>query len=270
MSNVNHKKAIENLLNEHGINFISTTRKASKRGGGAAIAWKHNEIRIKKLNVSIPPGLEVVWALYRPDKSFKDFNKVLLCSFYSPPLAGKKSSLVSHTSEEVQRFLSLNPGGGIVLSGDANSLDVDSLLKADSSLVQIVKIPTRKDKTLDIFVTNLQAYYQEPFSIPPLLPDNPQTAHPSDHLGVLVLPVNSMSKRQNQSKIINIRHFPQSKLDVFGQIMSTQNWSFLNPKLTSTQLVSLFQYYTSEITDSIFPETKVKVSEDDKPYFTEK
>ena len=67
----------------------------------------------------------------------------------------------------MQRFLSLNPGGGIVLSGDANSLDVDSLLEADSSLVQIVKIPTRKDKTLDIFVTNLQAYYQEPVSIPP-------------------------------------------------------------------------------------------------------
>ena len=83
-------------------------------------------------------------------------EKILLCCFYSPPFAGKNQLLVSHISDEVQKFLSHNPdSGGVVLSGDMNLMDLDTILTMDSSLRQIVTVPTRKDKILDVVVTNL-------------------------------------------------------------------------------------------------------------------
>ena len=146
-------------------------------------------------------GIEVVWAIFRPISPSKSLKKILLCSFYSPPLAGKNAKLVDHLTDEVQKFLALNPDGGIIVSGDANLLDIDALLEADSSLKQIVKVPTRKDKTLDIVVTNLGKYFKPPMSIPPLNPDDPQTAHPGDHLVLLVLPVSNQMGLRNETQV---------------------------------------------------------------------
>ena len=67
-------------------------------------------------------------------------------------------------------------------------LDLNALLNIDCSLRQIVPFPTRGDRTLDIVVTNMSSLYGVPEPLPPLQPDDPAHAEPSDHAGVLVFP----------------------------------------------------------------------------------
>ena len=113
IQNNEHKKKIENLLEMHQISYISTPRKGQKRGGGAAIAWKNEEIVVKKLNIQIPKKLEVVWAVTKLRKAVADIKQIVLCSFYSPPKAGKNYELINHISDEVHQILRNDPSAGL-------------------------------------------------------------------------------------------------------------------------------------------------------------
>ena len=128
--------------------------------------------------------------------------------------------LVAHITHEVESFLSSNPDGGVIVSGDMNFLDLGALLETDASLKQVVKVPTRKDKTLDIVVTNLKKYYLSPIAILPLQPDDPAHAHPSDHSGILVLPLQQQRSLLKNQRVLKIHRFPESKMNLFGQIIS--------------------------------------------------
>ena len=66
-----------------------------------------------------------------------------------------------------------------------------------------------------------------------------------------------------------IRPLPESKQITFGQILANQTWDFLDPSLNPTQLVDVFEYYTSEIINVTFPLKQVTIQQSDKPYFTE-
>ena len=61
------------------------------------------------------------------------------------------------------------------------------LCNIDSSLKQVVKKPTRKKNILDVILTNLHSFYQEPEIIPAIEPDVIGKGEPSDHSGVLMI-----------------------------------------------------------------------------------
>ena len=67
--NILHSNKVEEALDIHGIQYISTPRK-NKRGGGAAITLiSDSPFYLTKLDASVPPGeenLEVCWGLLKP------------------------------------------------------------------------------------------------------------------------------------------------------------------------------------------------------------
>ena len=228
--NPEHKKRIETLLEMHGIDYLSTTRKGLKRGGGAAIAWKRDEIVVKKLNVHIPCGLEVVWVVAKLKGKPSDIRQIFLCSFYSPPKSGKNFNLINHISDEVQKLLGTDPQAGLIISGDINHLDLKSLVGIESSLKQTVTFPTRKDNILDVIVTNLDQHYDAPQPLFPLLPDDPAHAEPSDHNGVICHPLPVAQKTTERNKVqIKIRRFPDSKLNLCESSSSDDSLFFDAP-----------------------------------------
>ena len=88
----------------------------------------------------------------------------------------------------LQSLLVLHRNAGIIISGDKNEIDVSELLLIDPSLRQLVNKPTRGNNILDVILTNLGRYYCEPVIIPPVNPDNPARAVPSDHMGIIAKP----------------------------------------------------------------------------------
>ena len=213
-----HKQKIEELLELHDISYISTARPGAKRGGGAAIVARHDKFHVSKLNIDIPKPLEIVWALLRPkDEIVGNISKIIICSFYSPPRSRKKTALLDHIAVTINKLKTDHPKAAIIIAGDKNDLNEKEILMISPALKQIVLQPTRKDKTLTIVITDLHRFYQEPRVIPPVPVDSGEDGVPSDHQGVLVIPLQSSeSALRNTKKIKIVRPIPQSSLDKFS------------------------------------------------------
>ena len=268
--NLDHKKHIEEVFEMKGMKYFSTARPGLKRGGGAAITVKSDKFNISKLNIEIPTPLEVVWGLLRPKILTGSVSKIILCSFYSPPNSRKKGALIDHMAITVNKLKVLHPKASFIIAGDKNDLNEKDIVSICPSFKQIVLKPTRKSKTLTIVVTDLDRLLQEPIIIPPVPVDNAAAGVPSDHQGVLVLPVNKLSKKNPTHKTISVRPIKESALVSFGQQIVLEDWQCLSSEMSVTNLVEKFQERCCSLVEKHFPLKTVRVSTFDLPFFDER
>ena len=166
--NKKHQQKIEEMFEMCGIRYISTSRPGTQRGGGAAIAVWTKKFTISKLNIAIPKSAEVVWGLLKPKVMTGNISTIIVCCFYSPPRLRKNSRLIDHLTVTLHSLLSIHSGAGVIISGDRNSIEIPALLSIDPTLRQVVKVPTRGLRTLDVIITNMSRYYHELITIPPI------------------------------------------------------------------------------------------------------
>ena len=172
-----------------GLNYISTPRPGTRRGGGAAIVVNTEFYSISKLNVLIPGNLEIVWGLLRPTEVTGKITKIILCCFYCPPKSTRKSALIEHMTLTLQSLRSTFQNSGVIISGDRNDLSIDRLRSIDPLLKQTVLKGTRGPNILTVVLTDLETFYEEPVIVPPIEVDNPSKGGVlSDHNGVVVAP----------------------------------------------------------------------------------
>ena len=265
-----HQRRIEEMLEMGGISYMSTPRPGAKRGGGAGIAYNPKNFSVSKLNIPIPKPLEVCWALMRPIEPTGDIRKIILCSFYSPPNSKKNNLLVDHISVTYHSLKIQHPNAAALISGDKNSLDEKNILALNPNFRQIVSKNTRNDKILTIVITDLQGFYHVPMIIPPVPVDIPGQGVPSDHNGVMAVPLTTAnSQRSSVPKKVKVRPLPDSLVSKFGCLLVQEDWSFLDSELSSTEMVDLFEKYTSQLIENTFPEKQVTISDRDLPYMTE-
>ena len=269
--NKKHQEKIEKMFEISGIKYISTPRPGTKRGGGAAIAVRTQNFTISKLNIAIPKSAEVVWGLLKPKTITGNISTIIVCTFYSPPRLRKNNGLIDHLTVTLHSLLSIHSGAGVIISGDRNSIEISALLSIDPTLQQIVKVPTRGLRTLDVIITNLSRYYHDPVVIPPIIPDNPGAGVPSDHSGILATPNTNSTQVTRRTRITkNIQPLPESLFHPFEQKITTQLQKFVISQNSSTDSVQQFQDTLKSMVDDTFPKREIKICSDDKPYFTEK
>ena len=267
--NINHQHRLEELLHMKNVNYISTPRPGTKRGGGTAIAVSTDKFIVTKLNIHIPKPLEIVWALLKP-KSLNGISKIILCSFYSPPNSRKISELIDHMSSTLQSLQTLHPGAKVIIAGDRNQIKDQRLLSIHPFLRLIVTKPTRNTKLLNIVLTDLHNLYQEPLIIPPVSVDPDKTGCVSDHFGVLAIPINNNSSHKSVARISKtVRPIPQSSLNAFGQAFTLTDWSFLNSPTTSSDMVKLYQDFTCNMVDHFLPQKTVTITNFDQPWMND-
>jgi hypothetical protein len=250
--------------------YFSTARPGTKRGGGAAVTARGNRFYVSKLNIESPKPLEIVWALLRPKVILGDVSKIIICSFYSPPNSKKKSALIDHMAININKLKIMHPKAFFIIAGDKNDLNESEILSISPAFRQIVLKPTRKNKTLTVVITDLHRFFQEPFIIPPVPVDDGAAGVPSDHLGVLVLPLNNNSTKLRTKKTITVRPIKDSALEKFGQTIVQETWSFLQQPMGPTELVEEFQNFSSTLVDHFFPLKNVLVSSYDQPFFNDR
>ena len=85
-----------------------------------------------------------------------------------------------------------------LISGDTNELKFDSTLHLDSKLKQCVDQQTRfnPDAMLDPIITDLHKFYQTPVCGSPLEVDDGKTGENSDHMMVLMAPLDSVNNKK--------------------------------------------------------------------------
>ena len=238
-----HREKIEELFELKGFQYISTPRFGNKRGGGAAILVDTEKYSISKLSVPNPKKLEIVWGLLKPKFICGRISKIIVCSFYCPPKSKKKTALLEHMTLTLQSLKTTFPTAAVLVSGDRNDLKIDGLLSIDNSLKQIVQKPTRGCKTLTVLLTDIGNLYGEPDIVPPVDVDDPEKGGvPSDHLGVVATPLSDHSKPEIRQKIIRtIRPITETSLRSLGQVITQENWQFMEPDKNPTDLTNLFE-----------------------------
>ena len=91
--NKKHQYSIEEMLEMKNINYISSPRPGSKRGGGVAIAFSRENFQVSKLNIDVPKPLECLFALVKPNTTVGKMRKIIAICFYCPPRSKAKRAV---------------------------------------------------------------------------------------------------------------------------------------------------------------------------------
>ena len=188
-------------------------------------------------------------------------------TFYCPPNSRKKEKLTTHIITNAHVLLSKYPNSGMYLGEDKNSLNLAPILQGLPRCRQIVTKNTHDNKCLDVLITNLHTLYQVPIIYPPLQPDCPTRAKPSDHLVPVAYPITGGTgavTRQYQVK--TVRPLPDSGMREIGEWLARKEWEEMGATEDPNKILEIFEEHINTKIHSIFPEKSFKVSNQDLPF----
>ena len=147
----------------------------------------------------------------------------------------------------------------LIVAGNFNCLCINSF-KKHFRLKQIVKKPTRKNAILDIVLTNLHQYYDEPHSFPPL--------GLSDH-NTFKVEARVRESGQNSTKFMLERDSRASRKAGLGRHLSAIDWPPLFSSLDCcADMLNVFYKVLRTRLDLLMPVNKVRVNTSDVPWMT--
>ena len=127
-------------------------------------------------------------------------------------------------------------------------------------LSQIVKVPTRKNATLDLVLTNLKLHYENPQAFP--------TFGLSDHNVILTSP-KAREKAANMTKTVLRRDLRPSRKEKLGRYLSSVDWQVLFTGLQSCEeLFGAFHEVLCTGLDLLMPVKRVRINTGDAPCIT--
>ena len=150
-----------------GYNVIWRHR-SSEDHGGVCLYIKEGFSRYKKLEeLSCCNDHEILWVQLQPHRLPRGFSYLIVAALYHPHWSGTENdSMRDHLFQSLSLTESKYPNCALIVADDFNRLDGNSI-KKHFRLKQIVKKPTRKNATLDLVMTNLHDYYDDPCHFPP-------------------------------------------------------------------------------------------------------
>ena len=238
----------------------------NRRGGGAAITLiRDSPFILSKLNISpssqttSSAPLETCWGLLRPKAPTGHIKNIIVCAFYLPPYSKSKSALVDHISLTYFSLKAEHPDSAFICGGDKNDLNVQMLLDIDPSFRQIVSQPTYKQSVLDVIVTDIGQFYDEPVIRPPVKPDNPALGSPSDHKIVFAKTKSSSSQPvQRVTRIRHVRPLPDSAMAGFASWVQHESWRFVYDGADVSDMVERFNFIVGQNLDYFCPTKSVR------------
>ena len=272
------EKPLDQIINLPNHTVISNPHQRKGVGGRPALIVNHSKYHVRNLTqslIEIPWGVEATWALISPKNVTSDskIKRIAMCSVYSKPDSRKKSLLLDHVNV-AYNIISSKYGKGLhfIIAGDTNDLKLDNILNISPNLKQLVSGATRLSPPamLDPIISTLGRYYQLPVCLPPLDPDPESNGSPSDHLIVLMKPLNSINNKPARVfKEVTVRPLTTSGLEKFKVWIQSQDWAdIINLKSVDDKADALHSMVLSRL-DEFCPEKKRKLSSDDCPWFTE-
>ena len=159
------------------------------------------------------------------------------------------------------------PEAWFLFLGDFNCYKPDQLFSLSPQLRQLVHYNTYGDKVLDLIVTDMHTWYHPPVPSDHLLPNLPDEASPSDHLGNLLIPraVTGIVASRVYRKI-TVRPLSSSQIDALGRQISLEQWEELKAATDVDDQLEIFTNTVFTMLNAVAPEKEVKISLDDPPW----
>ena len=129
-------------------------------------------------------------------------------------------------------------------------------------LKQIVKIPTRKEATLDLIITNIHKYYNSPQGFPAF--------GLSDHNTIAAFPKH-LSQRINTKNVVTKRGKRTSRKAEMGRYLAAIDWSSLFASLdTCEDMWNVFHAVVQSGLDILMPIKQIRIHPDDAPWMNQR
>ena len=265
-------KPLDSVIDLENFKIISSVHQRKGKGGRPAIFVNTNKYEVENLtntSVSIPWGVEIVWAALTPKNvtNSSEVQKIIVASIYSKPNSKKKTILLDHIAQVYNLFCTkYKKGLHWLLCGDTNDLRLDPILALSPNLKQCVQNFTRQNppRILDPIITTMSKYYQIPKVVPPLDPDPEKRGKPSDHMMVIFTPINNIeNKCVKRSKEIIFRPINTEGVNKMRTWLISENWhqvlkqpcANLKADISQNILVSKFNEYFPEKRKAITSKT---------------
>ena len=158
-----------------------------------------------------------------------------------------------------------------IIAGDTNRLNLSPILNLSPSLKQVVQTATRLNPPviLDPIITTMKKLYQPPVTKPPLNNDEDKQGKPSDHLVVVMYPINAqLGCPPRQTRIVECRPLPQSGINKMGEWIQKQTWNEIYQCNNANQKAEMLQSMLLRKLDEFLPVKSTKFTSDDKPWAT--
>ena len=107
-------------------------------------------------------------------------------------------------------------------------------------------------------------WYQTPECLAPLEADIGSGGKPSDHLPVIMSPIDMINNKPARAeRIVKVRPMKQTGIDLFGHWLKNQDWNEMYNADTVDEKVEIFHNSLLEKVDEFLPEKTRKISNDD-------
>ena len=270
-------QSLSQFLDLADYRVFTNVKQREFKGGKPAILIKTEKYHVKPLcpeTITVPVGVEAVWALISPKirNPSSKIQHIAVCSiYYRGPKSTKRKELFDHIAESYN-ILMAKYGSNLqfIIAGDTNRLNLSPILSLSPNLKQVVKVPTRlnPDAILDPIITTMWKLYCEPVTRPPILSDD-ENGKPSDHLVVLMRPISSILEcPPRQYVTVEYRPLTDSGMVEYGQWLGEQTWGRLYAETDCHKKAEVLQEMLMEKFYAIFPKKSMKISPEDKPWFS--
>ena len=261
-----YQREVERLFEIEGLRMVSNPRRY-RRGGGVCILADITAVSITPLDVQTG-NLEIVWALVKPLET-DQIKEIITFSFYLPPKSKSKGKMTDHIVTTLHQLLTTFPQAGIMGGGDRNDWNVSPVLAAIPHLLNLQQLPTLNGKNLDIFLSNMGAFYSTPVIVAPVQPDDPARGKPGDHSVPVIYPLNTKTLKQTKEyRLRTSRPLPESGINAFGRLIIYEEWETVQMEDDPSIQDEALQTLLTEMLDKTCPQKIVKVRTEDKPYIT--
>ena len=189
---------LQNHIHDHvididGYNLIRRDRINGQHGG--VCMYIKDSIRFELLETISNEQFEVLWVNLNLPKLPRGYNNLVIGTVYL--------AMLNYIMNCLSMLESLFSNCAFIILGDFNRLNI-SQLKSNYGLRQLVNFPTRGRNTLDLVLTNLHEYYDQPSKYAPF--------GFSDHMSVELKPKNRIQFQSAQRIKI--------KKGTFGQVLA--------------------------------------------------
>ena len=167
-----------------------------------------------------------------------------------------RGDLLEFLGDTCEQITSMDPNNIIVIGGDLNELKYKDLL-TQASLAQLVKEPTRKNKILDVFITNKLYLWSKTKVI--------KSAVRTDHQMVLACPKDHVKADCYTKAFRDVReHY---KIKMF-KLLEEYKWSSVLSTQCIQEKVQNFQFALMQMYNDCFPVKTVLMSSRDPPFMS--
>ncbi|XP_028416439.1 uncharacterized protein LOC114540505 [Dendronephthya gigantea] len=232
----------DNVVNIEGYNLIRRDRINGQHGG--VCTYIENTIGFELIENLTNDLFEVLWIKMLMPRLPRRFNSLVVGTLYHPPSADD-SAMLDYLSNCLSTLESCYPNCGFIILGDFNQLNINRL-KLSYNLRQLVNFPTRGRNTLDLVLTNLYEYYDQPVKYAPF--------GLSDHMSVEFKPKERCQPQRAQKRVVKKRDLRPSSRLAFRKYLELLAFPACFDKAPScTEKISLLETIVTTGLDYILP-----------------